>query len=250
MKRFMADLHIHSALSPCGSLEMSPLKILEKAKNIGLDMIAITDHNAIENNKSLMKLASKYEINILHGMEVQTEEEIHILVYFDDYESLNRVWNVIYANLPDIKNNPLYFGDQIVVDENENIIKFEEKLLLNSSKISLGSLCKLVREYNGLAIPAHINSSIYSIISQIGFIPENLFFSFLELSYECKKDSFIRSHQEMSNYKFISFSDAHYLKDIGRAYTIFEINKPTISELKLASLDLKDRRVLKIMRRQ
>jgi len=132
MGKFMADLHIHSTLSPCGSLEMSPKKIVQKAKEIGLNLISITDHNSIANSAITQKLSYENGIEYLFGMEVQTEEEIHVLTYFDNYSDLYEVWNIVYERLPDIKNNPDYFGDQVIVDEDENITGYEDKLLINS----------------------------------------------------------------------------------------------------------------------
>lgn len=232
MGRYMADLHIHSVLSPCGSLEMSPKKILERAYNLGLNLISITDHNSIENSLIAEKLAKKYGINYIFGMEVQTKEEIHVLIYFDSFDDLYEVYKIVYENLPDVKNDPEIFGDQVIVDEDENIIRVEEKLLLNSTNLSLKELNEVVLKKGGIFIPAHIDSEIFSIISQIGFIPEDLKIDFLELTYLTDKDVYLKSNKEYSNYKFVSFSDAHFLNDIGRSVTIFETKSPSILSLK------------------
>jgi len=250
MKKFMTDLHIHSTLSPCGSLEMSPKRIVERAKILGINFISITDHNAIKNSIPARNLSKKYGMGYLYGMEVQTEEEIHILTYFDNYSELLNVWNMVYEKLPDIENKPDYFGDQVILDEEENIVGFEEKLLLNSSKISLEDLCKIVQENNGIAIPAHIDSATYGIISQIGFVPHDSFFPFLEISCEHKEKKLIDELSYLKNRKFVSFSDAHYVNEIGKCYTIFELELPTIPELLMASKDLNKRKVTDIARRQ
>jgi len=244
----MTDLHIHSTLSPCGSLEMSPKRIVERAKILGINLISITDHNAIQNSEQTKNLAEKYGISYIYGMEVQTEEELHILTYFDNYTDLSNVWKTVYEKLPNIKNNPDYFGDQVIVNEEENIVGFEEKLLLNSSKISLEDLCKIVQENNGIAIPAHIDSAAYGIISQIGFIPHDSFFPFLEISCEHKEKELIDKLSYLKNYKFVSFSDAHYINKIGKCYTIFELELPTIPELLMASKDLNKRKIIDIIR--
>lgn len=241
----MADLHIHSTLSPCGSLEMSPIKIVERAKESGLNLISITDHNSIQNLQYLKNIALNYNIDILYGMEVQTEEEVHILTYFDHYDSIERVWKYVYERLPNVKNRPEIFGDQVIVDENENIISFEEKLLLNSSKVTLEKLCHLVEEEEGLAIPAHIDSSTYSIIGQLGFIPEALFFPFLEITYTCNEAEITKQFPFLENYILVSFSDAHYLSDIGRSFTEFWVETPSINAIKCTA---KDRNLIKIKR--
>lgn len=237
MGKFMADLHIHSTLSPCGSLEMSPKKIIERAYNLGINLISITDHNSIENSLVASNLAKKYNIYYLFGMEVQTKEEIHILVYFDNYEDILDVYKIVYNNLPDIKNDPEIFGDQVVVDEDENIIKFENKLLLNSTELTLKELNEIVYKKGGLFIPAHINSETFSIISQIGFIPDNIIIDFLEITYNISKDEFINIYPNYSQYKYLSFSDSHYLNEIGRSVTVFELDYPNVSSLKKVDND-------------
>ncbi len=221
MDKFKADLHIHSTLSTCGSLEMSPKKIFEKAKELNLNIISITDHNSISNSLPAYNLSKKYEIDYLFGMEVQTAEEIHVLVYFDNFNNLYDLWKIVYEKLPDIKNNPDIFGDQVIVDEDENIIGYEDKLLLNSSQISLGELFNLVKERDGIFIPAHIDRETFSIVSQIGFIPENIDVKYLEISYIKDKEEFLSDFPYYNKFEFVSFSDAHFLEDIGRSITIF-----------------------------
>lgn len=231
MGKFMADLHIHSTLSPCGSLEMSPKKIVQKAKEIGLNLISITDHNSIANSAVTQKLSYENGIEYLFGMEVQTEEEIHVLTYFDNYSDLYEVWNIVYDRLPDIKNNPDYFGDQVIVDKDENIIGYEDKLLINSSKISFKELFNIVIKRNGIFIPAHIDRETFSVISQLGFIPQDIDIKFVEISYSKEKEDFLKYYPDYIKYVFISFSDAHFLDDIGRGYTIFEYKNEKIDSL-------------------
>lgn len=231
MGKFMADLHIHSVLSPCGSLEMSPKNIVLKAKELGIHMISLTDHNSIENSLVTKKLAEKFGLYYIYGMEVQTSEEIHILTYFDSYEELYNVWKVVYENLPNIKNEPELLGDQVVVDEEENIIKFEEKMLLNSTSLSLKELNEIVKKNNGLLIPAHVDSEAFSLTTQIGFIPEELEIKFVEISINSVINDFLIKFPQYSNLNIVSFSDAHFLKDIGRVVTLFEIDEPKVSNI-------------------
>ena len=49
LKPFWVDLHIHTLLSPCGELEMGAPEVIEKAREAGLDIIGIADHNTCEN---------------------------------------------------------------------------------------------------------------------------------------------------------------------------------------------------------
>ena len=50
--KIATDLHIHSTLSPCASLEMSPAAIVRRARELALDVIAVTDHNSVDNGFS------------------------------------------------------------------------------------------------------------------------------------------------------------------------------------------------------
>ncbi len=245
----MADLHIHSTLSPCGSLEMSPTAIVNRANELGLNLIAITDHNAIENGYYAGKIAKRFDISIIYGLEAQTEEEIHTLIFFDTYEQVYEFYKVIYPKLPDILNVPEHFGDQVVVDENDEIIRTEKKLLLNSFTMSVDELYSLVQEYGGLCIPAHVDQESYSIIAQLGFIPEHLDFKAVEISYMATEEEILRRFPFLRKYTLVSFSDAHYLQDIGRVYTEFYLSSPSIKEIKKA-LRKEEGRYSRIVRKQ
>jgi len=137
VRSYVADLHIHSCLSPCGSLRMSPRAIVDAAVESGVDLIALTDHNTCAMGPIVAHTAEKAGLAFMYGIELQTSEEVHLLAYFDDGEACRALSEEVYAHLPDVKNDPRYFGDQVVVDEQENIVRTEEKLLLNSITLSL-----------------------------------------------------------------------------------------------------------------
>ncbi|MBA4389836.1 MAG: histidinol-phosphatase [Syntrophus sp. (in: bacteria)] len=230
MGDFSCDLHIHSTLSPCGSLEMSPNKIVEKAVEIGLHVIAITDHNMTENSFYVREAAKKYGLIVLCGMELQTREEIHLITVFDDFEVALDFQQRIYRLLPDVKNDPEYFGDQVIVDTKDEILHSEERLLLNSVEISIEDAVSWVKSHGGLAIPAHIDSPTYSIISQLGFVPDNIPFDALEVrNIEKAKD--LLPLIMLKNIPFVSFSDAHYIADVGRRKTQLHMEKPDCQEI-------------------
>lgn len=237
---YKSDLHIHSTLSPCGSLEMSPTAIIKKASEAGLTLIAITDHNDVENCKYLKEIADEYNINVFYGMEAQTIEEFHTLILFDNYENAYKMWVEFFKLLPDISNNPDFFGDQVVVDKEENILKFEKKLLLNSANITFDSLVKMAKKYNGICIPSHVDASSYSIISQLGFIPDNDEIIALEIREPENLDNFLKLYPDLKKFNFVTFSDAHYLNDIGKKYSVLKMEKPTIDCLKKALKDSKN----------
>jgi len=233
LKTFRCDLHIHSTLSPCASLEMSPRNIFTKARQSGIDIIAITDHNMIENSFFTYEISKDSDTTVLFGMELQTEEEIHLLVIFDDYGAASSFHKKIYKLLPDVKNDPSYFGDQVVVDCNDDIVRFEERLLLNSVQISLNDAVFLAKNAGAAVISSHIDSPNYSIISQLGYVPNDLPLDALEIR---NKANIPQLMQFILNKEipFVTFSDAHYIDDIGKRTTDLKLNKPSILEIKNA----------------
>ncbi|HRD22589.1 MAG TPA: PHP domain-containing protein [Candidatus Hydrothermia bacterium] len=240
LSRFMADLHIHSTLSPCGSLDMSPRNIVSAAVKRGLDIIAVADHNSYENAYYTGVIAMKGGVNFLYGIEVQSIEEVHILAFFDSYEELRSFGSIIYDNLPDVSNNPDYFGDQVVVDEDDNIVKVEAKLLLNSTRLTLDEIVDLIKEYNGLAILSHVNAGYFSVISQLGFIPQNLSIDAVEVTCDISRSE-INNVPGIGGRPIVTFSDAHYVGDIGRGYTVFFLKEVSVAEIKKALGNLEGR---------
>lgn len=211
---------------------MSPSRILESIVGMGINLVAITDHNATLNSVTLGKMARKRSLPFFYGIEVQTQEEAHFLVYFDDLSSFELFGKEIYDRLPQVKNDPQHFGDQVAVDEEENVIYFEEKLLLNSVAISVEGLSRLVTKMGGLVIPAHVDSFHFSLPGQLGFIPPELHFPALEVSHAfLKKNPSVR---DLLGYPLVSFSDAHYPEEIGKAVTVLQMESPTLEELRYA----------------
>jgi 3',5'-nucleoside bisphosphate phosphatase len=230
MRRFSCDLHIHSTLSPCGSLDMSPKNIVEKAHEIGLHVIAITDHNMTENCFYACKVGNKLGITVLSGMELQTLEEIHLLAIFDEFDVAFDFQKKIYDLLPDVHNDVNFYGDQIVVDTENEIVRSEERLLLNSVQISIDSAVNLIKSAGGIAIPSHIDNPMYSIISQLGFVPDNIPFDALEVRHIEKAKELLPLIMR-KNVPFVSFSDAHYIADVGRRKIELDMEAPTCLEI-------------------
>ncbi len=220
----MADLHIHSCLSPCGSLRMSPRTIVETAIARGLDLIAITDHNTCAMADTVARLARKTGLSFLYGLEIQTREEVHLLAYFDDASTCTAFSDDIYCYLPDTPNIPEYFGDQVIVDESEEIIRIEPRLLLNSVALTLEELVKRIRDRGGIAVPAHVDREGFGIIYQLGFIPQQPDFSIIELDGD-------EIPPGCAGYAIIHSSDAHYPEDIGTRTTLFTMEEASVSEI-------------------
>lgn len=243
MKIFRADLHIHTVLSPCGDLEMSPANIISEAKASGLDIIGITDHNTTRHCSIIKKLAADSGIFVMQGAEITTKEEVHCLAFFENSDTLKLLQDFLDLNLPDFKNEPLIFGDQVQVDEKENIIYTEEKLLINAISKSFEEIEAFVHDNDGLFIPAHIDRLKNSIYSQLGFLPENMKVDALELSARSTFEKFSVNHPEIARYTVITNSDSHFPGQIGTSITFFHIEKPSFQEIKMALKGINGRKV-------
>ena len=244
-KWLKADLHVHTVLSPCAELEMGPKGLVQMAVERGFDLIGITDHNAWANVPAVIELAQEHNIAVLPGMEVQTQEEVHILCFFSDVDRLAAAGEQIYAHLPAVANRPQFFGDQIVVDAQENIITFEDRLLLNSVQMSLEELNELTAEFGGIIIPAHIDRPAFSLIANLGFVPPDLRPAALEISARLDPSTALERFPALEGYTLVTSSDAHRLDDFKTPRsTFFYVAAPTLDEIALACAGRGDRKVV------
>jgi 3',5'-nucleoside bisphosphate phosphatase len=244
MQHFKADLHIHTVLSPCGSLEMSPVNIIRSAVEKGLDIIAITDHNSTRQVSIIKKLGKENGVFVIGGVEVNTAEEVHCLALFETDEQMEEFQDYIDQHILKIKNRPNYFGYQVVVDELENILYEEPWLLINALDSGILDIEQKVHSLDGLFIPAHIDRQYNGIISQLGFIPENLTSDAFELSSRAKLSDWENSQKLPSNPVFLRNSDAHLPEDLAIRYTIFEMEKISFDEIRKALKNIDARKVI------
>ena len=219
MAVYKADLHIHTVLSPCGDLEMSPRNIIDKAKERGIDIIGITDHNSTLHCSLAREIGKRERVFVLLGVEVTTKEEAHCLAFFENDFYLSEFQKFLDESLPDILNDVDRFGYQVVVDEKDNILKQIDKLLISAIDKSVEEIERKVHELGGIFIPAHIDKRKNSLISQLGFIPFDLKFDALEFSKYVNKQEFFEKNAYLKDNKFIMSSDAHYIEDIGCVFT-------------------------------
>ncbi len=226
-----ADLHIHSTLSPCGSLESTPRAIVERALERHLDMIAVTDHNSVENALHASAYGAMRGLSVICGMEAQTIEDVHLLCLLPSPRAAETFYGQVYPFLPEVANNPDYFGDQVVVDIDDTIVRVEPRLLLNSLSLTIGALADLVREYGGFIIPSHVESPHSSLLANLGFLPPELADCPLEISYCTPFSTAIAAHPELAGRHLLCNSDAHYLADIGRAYTVYDVDEATLASV-------------------
>ncbi len=234
MQNYRADLHMHTLLSPCGSLDMSPRTIVDIAAERHLDIIGITDHNSTRHCKVIHKLAAARNIAVLCGAEVTSSEEVHCLAFMPDFERLDLFENYLQEHMQDFPNDPKAFGDQVQVDENEEIVYQEERLLIMAIDQDIDEIEQQVHALDGIFIPAHINRPAFGLISQLGFVPPDLNYDALELSRHITTQNFKKAYPQLADKTFIRSSDAHYVEDIGRCHTLFQLREPSFDEIKLA----------------
>ena len=168
------ELHIHSCLSPCADDSMTIHNILNMATLKGLDLIAVTDHNCALNARAIMNVAKRFDLLVVPGIEVETFEGIHLLAYFKTVDTLLEFSNEIYRHLPNIKNNERLLGKQLILNEEDEVVGKVERMLVQSTTIKLNQMVVLIKQYDGIVIPAHINRKRNSIESILGFIPKDL----------------------------------------------------------------------------
>lgn len=233
-KQFRADLHIHTCLSPCADIDMSPLSVVKKASEKGLDIIAVTDHNSAENIVAASKSAENSGLSVLAGMEITSSEEAHILALFDDLDSILKLQNIVYNNLIEGENDEKLFGEQVVANEKDEVLGFNKRLLIGATTMTAHSIVSEIHALGGLAIACHIDRDAFSIISQLGFIPLDLSFDALELSSAISREKAQELFKNYGSFAWISSSDAHTSDDIGKRTTVFHMRGPTIKEMKLA----------------
>lgn len=235
MRVFSADVQIHSCLSPCGSLDNSPRRIVAEAEKKNIDIIALTDHNTTANCPAFaaaVKAADK--ITAFYGTEVTSEEEVHVICLFETPKCAIAFGNYISSHLAPGKNKPDFFGDQPVVDAEENIIRLEDALLAGATFLSIDTIVKQAHQHEGIAIASHIDRNTQSIFSQLGIWPEGVPFDACDVSKHGNADNFRDRVPE--NIPFIRSSDAHYLEDIGSVCTYMRMEAPTFPEFKKALL--------------
>ena len=227
MKEFKADMHIHTCLSPCADLEMSPINIVKEAKKKGLDIIGICDHNSAENFPAMAKSANTEGIKAIGGIEITSREEVHILGLFGNEQDLLSMQDTVYSNLYGVNDEERY-GLQVVVNEKDEVIGFNKKLLIGATEMSVEEVVDMIHKFNGIAIASHIDREGFSIITNLGFIPENLKLDALEITEIDNKDKINIGEK----FVFITSSDAHLITDIGKHCSYFLMKESTFEEIK------------------
>lgn len=220
------DLHIHSCLSPCGDEDMTPNNILNMAKIKSLDIIAVTDHNSGKNVEACSQLGKTLGILVLPGMEIQTREEVHMLCYFESIQIMNAFENQLEQYRLKVPNRPEKFGNQWVMNAQDQIIEAFPFALILSLNLSINDLYELVHRFNGVLVPAHINKASNSLLTNLGFIPPSLKFDFIEVFKPSPCPS-----ELLENFEVLSNSDAHSLGQISEPDYFIDVDNKTLEDV-------------------
>lgn len=230
LKSLSVELHLHTVVSPCAEVDMIPPLIVRQALALGLDAIAVTDHNTAENVAAVIHAAAGQGLTVLPGMETQTREEAHIVCLFDTVQQALAWQDVVYRHLPALLNNDDLFGPQYVVDETGDFIRLNERLLLVSTSLTVEQVVDQVSEIGGITIAAHVDRPAYSLLANLGFIPPGLKLSALEITARSGVREFVTRHPSLRGWPLVRSSDAHRLGDMRKAMQV-RVRELTVSEL-------------------
>jgi DNA polymerase III alpha subunit len=234
MNRYYYDLHLHSCLSPCGDNDSTPANIAGMATLCGLNIVALTDHNTAKNCPAFFAAAKKYGLIPIAGMELTTSEDIHVVCLFEELEDALSFSDYVNGRRFLIENRPEIFGEQLILNEDDEIIGEEKHLLINATDISIDEAYSLVLKYNGVCYPAHIDKKANGLISVLGDIPPDSDYVFYEL-HSGESIAEFSERYGIPRERFIISSDAHYLSDMRDKEFYFELEDEPYSSTKVRS---------------
>jgi len=209
---------------------MIPPLIVSKALESGIDLIAITDHNATDNIGAVQEAAQGTGLTVLPGMEITTREDVHSLCLFDTLHQAAAFQQIVDAAFPALENDPEHFGEQFVVDHTGGFIRNETKMLATSCELSLREAYRAVTDLGGLFIPAHVDRRVFGLIATLGFVPRDVPFEALEISRLLPFDQAAVKYPDLGRFPLIQSGDVHQLADF------LGVNELTIEECSLAEI--------------
>jgi len=222
------DFHIHTGFSPCGSEDMSPNNIVNMSLIKELDAIAITDHNGISNVNITVEIGKKLGLIVIPGMEIQTIEDVHMVVLFQTVEALENFYEQIHDQRLLIKNKPERFGEQLIFNEKDEVIGHEENYLITPFNLTINEIINKVEALEGVVFPAHINRNSFSIIKSLGFIDKEMAIENIEWYGKRPEDAEEFEKRMFRKYRELINSDAHDLINISEKENFLEVTEKSI----------------------
>lgn len=245
MRQFVADLHVHTLLSPCAEIEMTPHNIIMNAVKQKVDIVAITDHNACDNVVAALEAAKGTDVTVIPGMEVESKEEVHLLVLFEKMRQLKAWEQFTKLHMSGRVNDAERFGAQFIVDADDNFVAEKTEMLLASLTAGVAEISEQVKNIGGICIASHVDRPTYSIISQLGFIPPDVELTAVEVSRHMSVVQAPQRIPAIGGLPVITASDAHVINDfVDGPKTIFYLEEPTLGEIRQALLAQNLRKVV------
>lgn len=220
------DLHIHSCLSPCADDDMTPANICGMAHIKGLDAIAVTDHNTARNLPYVKEAADHYRLILLPGLEVTTREEVHLLGYFPTVDAAVEAGEVFSSHLPKMPNRPEFFGHQLIMNTDDEVLGEEKRMLIGATDLDLTECTEIIRQMGGAAVPAHINRGSNGLLINLGLMPEEPHFPTVEVARHLPIHPGVLSGRTV-----LHSSDAHQLGAIMEAEFDFPVERFSLGGL-------------------
>lgn len=233
MNRYYYDLHIHSCLSPCAGNDNTPNNIAGMAVLAGLNIVALTDHNTAKNCPAFFKTAKQQGIIPVAGMELTTAEDIHAVCLFEELEDALAFDEFLQSRRTLIPNRTDIFGDQLIMNEKDEVTGTEPHFLSNATSVSIEEAPSLVRQYRGVCYPAHIDREANGVIATLGVFPETLDCSCAEVRDVEKLPELLEKFPVLKEKQIVVSSDAHYLWDIRDKAACFELEDEPYSGAKV-----------------
>lgn len=227
--KYFYDLHIHSALSPCADVLMSPNNILNMAMLKELQIIAVTDHNSCLQLDVIEELKDSYEMLIVPGAEVEVKEHYHVLCLFRSFEDARKFQKNLDLYLNVKMHDEEIYGEQNIFNAFDDIIHNHQISLMGSSNIGLLQLRKMIDTLDGVMILAHIEKYKDGIVEKIKTIYHDVFDAIeVNANYDITK---IENELNTLTYNIIRDSDAHQIMDISEPIHTIELAHLTIDDL-------------------
>ena len=201
---------------------MTPNNIAGMAMLNGVRVAALTDHNTSKNCPAFFEACRKYGVVPIAGMELTTAEEIHLVCLFPTLKSALDFDAFVENHRMKIKNRPEIFGEQIIIDGNDEILGNEEFLLVLATDLGLTEAAKVVKEYGGVAFPAHIEKPSNSVLSILGSFPEEPGFTAAEIFDTDNIKKLSIKDNKLSSLVWVKNSDAHSLESMPLSPSVFE----------------------------
>lgn len=234
LQKILADLHVHTALSPCAGDRATPPSIVSAALERGLQMIAVTDHNSAQNVEAVALCGSRLGLTVIPGLEVSCREEVHLLCLLATVGKALELQRFVYAALPAQENRPEVFGNQWVMDEEGKPLGQCRRLLMAAADIPLAEMVAKVHDLGGLAIASHVDRPSFSLLANLGLVPPDVAFDALEISAATLREEALARFPEIASYPLVTGSDAHEPGEVGTSPTLFLIKKRELREIKMA----------------